>query len=305
MIDQISIQFDQGFLKTINIALAIIMFGVALDIKLSQVKNILRRPKTPAIGLFIQFMALPALTMGLIYLFNPAPSIALGMILVAACPGGNLSNFLTCFSGGNTTLSVTMSAISTLLSVIMTPLNFSFWGSLNPQTAKLIQQIEVNPFEIFLTVLTILIIPSILGALFGFYFSNLADKIKKPFKYLSILFFIAVVGGALNANWEHFLNYIHMIFTIVVVTNACALALGFYSGRLFKLSTDDSKAISFEVGIQNTGFGLILIFNFFDGLGGMALGAAWWGIWHIISGLILATFWARKGTIVPKKIIIN
>lgn len=305
MIDQISIQFDQGFLKVINIALAIIMFGVALDIKLSQVKSILKLPKAPVIGLCIQFIALPALTMGLIYLFNPAPSIALGMILVAACPGGNLSNFLTSLSGGNTTLSVTMSAISTLLSVVMTPLNFSFWGSQHPETAILIQQIEVNPLAMFKTVLLILIIPSILGAAFGSYFSGVSQKIKTPFKYLSILFFIGVVGGALKANWEHFLNYIHMIFTIVVVTNACALALGYYSGKLFKLSHEDSKAISFEVGIQNTGFGLILIFNFFGGLGGMALGAAWWGIWHIISGLILATLWSKRKTILTNKVVIN
>ena len=96
-----------------------------------------------------------------------------------------------------------------------------------------------------------------------------------------------------------------MIFTIVVVTNACALALGYYSGKLFKLSHEDSKAISFEVGIQNTGFGLILIFNFFGGLGGMALGAAWWGIWHIISGLILATLWSKRKTILTNKVVIN
>ena len=99
---------------------------------------------------------------------------------------------------------------------------------------------------------------------------------------------------ALSANWQHFLDFVGLVVFGVLIHNALALSLGYWSGRCLGLEMRDVRAVSIEVGIQNSALGLILIFNFFDGLGGMAIVAAWWGIWHIIAGLSLALFWSRR-----------
>jgi BASS family bile acid:Na+ symporter len=115
------------------------MFGVALDLKVSDFKAVLVMPKPVLIGLAGQFLLLPAFTFLLVLAIKPAPSIALGMMLVAACPGGNISNFLTHYARGNTALSITMTAMSTAVAIVMTPLNLSLWGGLNPETAKILK----------------------------------------------------------------------------------------------------------------------------------------------------------------------
>jgi BASS family bile acid:Na+ symporter len=293
-VDEIQIHFDPAALTLLNIVLGIVMFGVALDINVDDFKHIFRNPKAKFIGLFCQFFLLPASAFAIISLMDPRPSIALGIILVASCPGGNLSNFFTSFSGGNTALSITMSAVSTLCSIIMTPFNIAFWGGMNPGTAQILQQIEIDHWSIFTTILTILVIPSILGILVKDKFPVFAEKAKKTFHIVSFLFFLVFVGIALKINFDHFMNYVGSAFWIVLLTNGWAVSLGLISGKLFKLSQRDTQAISFEIGIQNTAFGLILIFSFFNGLGGMAIIAAWWGIWHVISGGSLALFWGRN-----------
>jgi len=125
-------------------------------------------------------------------------------------------------------------------------------------------------------------------------FPALAAKIRRPFKIFSLIFFIGIVVAALAVNWQNFINYIGLVFIAVLIHNVLALNLGYWSGRLFGLSEQDNRAVSIEVGIQNSGLGLVLVFNFFEGLGGMAIIVAWWGIWHIIAGLIAAFIFSRR-----------
>jgi BASS family bile acid:Na+ symporter len=295
-IDQVRLNFNPQGLLAINAAIGIMMLGVALDLKLDDFKRIVKAPKAPAIGLFAQFLLLPALTYLLTLVIKPHPSIALGMILVAACPGGNLSNLMTYLAKGNCAVSISMTAISTAAAIIMTPLNLSIWGSLNPDTAKILQKVSLSPMDVFTTVFIILGIPLILGMTLSRLFPNLANKVRKPFKIFALVFFILIILGALAANFKIFFQVIGLVVLAVFIHNALALNLGYWTGRLFHLEEGDCRAVCLEVGIQNSALGLILVFNFFGGMGGMAILVAWWGTWHIIAGLVTAFIFTRFKT---------
>ena len=293
-IDQVRLNFNPQGLFIINAAIGLMMLGVALELKLDDFKRILVGPKAPVIGLAAQFVLLPAFTFLLTLIINPPASIALGMILVAACPGGNLSNIMTYLARGNCAISVSMTAVSTVAAIVMTPLNLALWGSLNPYTAGILRKVSLSPLDVFITVFVILGIPLCIGLLISRSFPALAAKVRKPFKIFSLVFFIGIVAAALGINWQNFLNYVGLVFIGVLIHNALALNLGYWSGRLCGLSEPDNRAVSIEVGIQNSGLGLVLVFNFFNGLGGMAILVAWWGIWHIIAGLIAAFIFSRR-----------
>ncbi len=293
-LDQVRLNFSPQGLLVINAAIGIMMLGVALDLKLDDFKRIFVKPKAPAVGLAAQFILLPAFTFLLTLIIRPAPSIALGMILVAACPGGNLSNIITYLAKGNTAVSISMTAVSTLAAIVMTPLNLAIWGGLNPATAAILRQVSLSPFDVFFTIVVILGIPMAIGMTVSRIFPGLADRVRKPFKIFSLVFFIIIVAGALGANWQHFLNYVNIVILAVFIHNLLALNIGWWSGKLLRLSERDSRAVSIEVGIQNSALGLVLVFNFFGGLGGMAILVAWWGIWHIIAGLAAAFFFSRR-----------
>jgi BASS family bile acid:Na+ symporter len=293
-IDQVGLNFNPTGIAILNAAIGLMMLGVAIELKFDDFKRIFKSPKAPLIGLAAQFFLLPAFTFLLVLIIQPHPSIALGMMLVAACPGGNVSNLMTYLSNGNSALSISMTAISTTAAIIMTPFNISFWGSMNPETASILKQVSLNPLDVFITVFLILGIPLIIGMSIGHYLPNFAKKVKKPFKIFSLIFFIIILCGAVAANWQHFLNYVGVVMIAVFIHNALALNIGYWSAKLFKLDERDCRAVCIEVGIQNSALGLVLVFNFFNGLGGMAILVAWWGTWHIISGLFTAFIFSRK-----------
>ncbi len=294
MIDEIRLNLNSTGIAIINMAIGLMMLGVAFELKIEDFKRIIIRPKAPVIGLIAQFILLPALTFLLVLAIKPHPSIALGMMLVAACPGGNVSNLITYLSNGNSAVSITMTAISTVAAIIMTPFNLSFWGSLNPSTAAILKQVSLNPMDVFITVFMILGIPLIAGMSIGHYFPDVVQKIKRPFKIFSLVFLMVIICGALAANWQNFLNSIGIIMLAVLIHNAMALNIGYWSGKIFQLKERDCRAVCIEVGIQNSALGLVLVFGFFDGLGGMAVLVAWWGTWHIIAGLITSVIFNLK-----------
>jgi bile acid:Na+ symporter, BASS family len=294
VIDLVRLNFNAQGLLVINAAIGLMMLGVALELKLDDFKRILVAPKAPMIGLGAQFLLLPAFTFLMTLILRPPPSVALGMILVAACPGGNLSNIITHLARGNCAVSVSMTAVSTAAAVFMTPFNLALWGSLNSETHQILKAVRLSPLDVFVNIFIILGIPLILGLLLSHVFPALVVKARKPFKIFSLIFFIAIVVAALIANWQNFISYVGLVFFAVLIQNALALNLGYWSGRFFRLGEQDTRAVSIEVGIQNSGLGLVLVFNFFDGLGGMAIITAWWGIWHIIAGLIAALIFSRR-----------
>jgi BASS family bile acid:Na+ symporter len=293
-VDAVRLNFNPAGLLALNAVIGLMMFGIALDLKLGDFTRIIKSPKAPAIGLGAQFILLPAFTFLLTLVLPISPSIALGMILVASCPGGNLSNMMTYLAGGNAAVSVSMTAVSTGAAVVMTPLNLAVWGSLNPATASILREVSLSPVDVFFTIVMIMGIPMVAGMLVGRWFPGLVDKVRKPFKIFAVCVFLAVVGGALAANWQNFMRYVGLVAVVVALHNAMALSLGYTSARLFRLPPRDVRAVAIEVGIQNSALGLILVFDFFGGLGGMAIITAWWGVWHIISGLTVASFWSRR-----------
>lgn len=270
------------------------MFGVALDVQVGDFKRLLKTPKGAIIGIISQFLVLPFLTFLLVLALKPQPSIALGMMLVAACPGGNISNFMTSLAGGNIALSVSLTAFSTLGALIMTPFNLTFWASLYPPTNFLLTTVSLDYFELMQAIVLVLGIPLILGMYVRNKNLGLSLLLKKWLRPTSIIIFISFVVIAFYKNQGIFILYFQHIVFIVLLHNAMAFLSGYSLASLFKLDLEDKKSITIETGIQNSGLGLLLIFTFFDGLGGMAMIAAWWGIWHIISGLFLGIIWAKK-----------
>lgn len=293
-LDDVQINFDSQGLWILNIALALVMFGVALGITTDDFKNLLKTPKLVLLGVISQFVALPLVTYLFVILIKPQPSIALGMMMVAACPGGNISNFMTHLARGNTALSVSLTAFATFLAMIMTPFNFQFYGNLYEPTAAILNTIALDPFELVKIVVLILGVPLFLGMLFRNKYELLAVRMSNMLKPVSIAIFLGIVIIAFWNNVDIFNQYVHHVLTIGISHNLIAILLGLGIAGMFGLSFKDRKTLAIETGIQNSGLGLLLIFTFFNGLGGMAIIAAFWGIWHIISGLLLASFWARK-----------
>lgn len=291
-IDALELNLNTGGLMVMNASLFFIMFGVALELTIQDFKDLAKNPKSTLGGVFSQFVFLPVITYLFVLVVNPHPSLALGMMMVAACPGGNISNFFSQLAGGNIALSVTMTAIATLLAIVVTPLNFMFWASLYGPTNAILQEISLDLFEVFRIVVIILGIPLVMGMTLRHFKKELALRLTKWIKGFGIIFFAGFILVAFGMNLDNFVQNVHHVVGYVFIHNALALLGGFTIASLLKLSIEDRKSISVETGIQNSGLGLLLIFNFFEGLGGMALIAAWWGIWHIIMGFTIGWYWS-------------
>jgi BASS family bile acid:Na+ symporter len=277
----------------LSLVLASMILGIALDIHWRDFKAIVKMPKAIIAGLSAQFLALPAVTTGLTLLLELPAGIELGMILVAACPGGAISNFVTHLSNGNTALSMSMTAAASSLATVILPINFVFWSQVNPVTATLMTSIDVSGAALFINLIEVLALPLLLGIFIQHQWPKLAKPLHKVLKISSILALIAFIFIAIFRNQEAFLAHFGLVFTIVLMHNAVALLLGFLAGKYAKLSTRDIKATTIEVGMQNSSLAIAIVFSQFNGEAGMALICAFWGTWHIASGLMIAILFNR------------
>ena len=303
-IDSIQVSLNAGGMNTINIILAFVMYGVALGIKPRIFIEVFKKPKSVLLGMLCQLVLLPALTCLLAILLTGwiSPMMGLGMILVAACPGGNISNFMSSLGKANIELSVTLTAISTALAVILTPFNFWLWGSLYLHSAAVSAEIPtlvIPLWDVFKTIFILLGVPLVLGILTSQFLPKLANALKKPLQWLSIVIFVAMVVLSFSSNIDAFLISVKYIFIVVLIHNLLALSIGFGVGTLAKVPFRDRRTLTIETGIQNSGLGLALmlgtsLFAGFPPHGGMLVITAWWGIWHIISGLTVATVFNRS-----------
>ena len=324
-IDSINVTLNAGGMNTINIVLAFVMYGVALGIKPKMFIEVIRKPKSFILGVCCQFICLPLLTFLLTLLFGNWISwtMAMGMILVASCPGGNISNFMSSLSKANIELSVSLTAVSTALSIFLTPFNFWLYGNLYMNIMDVTPVIQTVPgavqdyigadmsvtpqlsiplWDVFKTIFILLALPLTLGILTSEFLPKVAEKLKKPFQWVSIIFFVAMVVLSFIGNLDAFLKCIKYIFLVVLIHNFLALMIGFSVGSAFKLPRPDRRTLTIETGIQNSGLGLVLllgtsIFAGFPPHGGMLVITAWWGVWHIISGLTVSTIfnYSKRG----------
>ncbi|MDX2249064.1 MAG: bile acid:sodium symporter family protein [Bacteroidia bacterium] len=292
--DTVALNFSPDGLLILDITLFVIMYGVALELRVDDFRLLFKKPLAPFTGLASQLVLLPALTLALVWMIRPCPSMALGMFLVAACPGGNISNFMSLLAKGNVALSVSLSATTTILAIVMTPFNFAFWSQFYPPAAELLETISLNPVDIFTKILLILALPLLIGMWTAQKFPDFTSKITRPIRILSIVFFAGYIVAALALNFDFFVKYIRFVVLIVLAHNGLALVGGYSLSKIVGLGTKDARTISIETGIQNSGLALVLIFSpIFNGLGGMAMIAALWGIMHIVTGLSIGTIWSR------------
>lgn len=284
-IDQVHLNLSSDSLWYLKIILGLIMFGVALELKFDDFKNLSKNPRSLVAGIIGQYFMLPFLTYIVILVTNPKPSIALGMMLVASCPGGNLSNYFTHLAKGNVALSVGLTSLSTVLAVFMTPFNIFFWSSKLPNVQNMLKEIHLESSEMISSVLLILGIPLVLGMLCSKYLPTFTLKAKKVLKIFSLICLIGFCVGAFSQNFKIFMTYIDQVIFLVTVHNVVIFMGAIILGKVMRLDWADTKAICIETSIQNSGLGLALIFQYFGGLGGMAFTAAWWGIWHMLTGV--------------------
>lgn len=299
IIDSTSVSLNAGGMNTINIVLAFVMFGVALGIRPKTFIEVFKNPKSVLLGMLCQIVLLPLFSFLLALAFGQSISwtMAMGMILVASCPGGNISNFMSSLSKANIELSVSLTAISTALAVFTTPFNFWLYGNLYLRFADIASEVphlSIPLWDVFKTIVILLGIPLVLGVMTSHYLPRVAQKLKKPLQWFSILFFIAMVVLSFMGNLDAFLKCIKYIFLVVLLHNLLALAIGWCVGSACRVPRRDRRTLTIETGIQNSGLGLVLllgtsIFADFPPHGGTLVITAWWGVWHIVSGLAVST----------------
>lgn len=286
-----SFQMSPTALLALNAVLAFMMFGVSLGLRPADFAAVLRRPLAPATGLAAQFLLLPAITCLVTWWLAIEPGLALGMILVSCCPGGTFSNVMTWIGRGNVATSVSMTAISSLAAVVMTPLNFALYGGLNPHTRGMLQDIALPADNMILLVVLVLALPMLAGMAIGTRFPQFVRRSERFFRSASLLVFLLFVAVSFSKHWQTAVQIAGSVLLLVIAHNALAFLIGNVSGRLTRLPLADRRAITMEVGIQNSGLALAILFTFYASAGEMLVVAGFWGVWHLVSGLSLAGFW--------------
>lgn len=286
--------FDAGQLLLLNVIIAVMMFGAALSLRLSDFARLRQAPLAPVIGLVAQFVALPALTTLAAWALAVPGELALTMILIASCPGGNFSNIMTWLARGDVAVSVSMTAASSLAAVVMTPLNFALYGGLNPATRPLLTSIDLGSGGLLQLALLVLGVPLLLGMLTRRQLPGLAGAIQPMLRWASIAILLLFVGIGFASNRAVLADHFADIVLLAVLHNTSALLLGWLAARAAQLPTGAVRAVTFEVGIQNTGLGLLIAFNFFPNQAAMILLIAFWGVPHLVSGMGLVWWWARR-----------
>lgn len=287
-IDEVTVELGRGSEIALGLALAIMMLSVALTLAPSNFNFLKKQPKPFIVGALLQLLGLPLLTLALCFAIKPSPSVALGMILISCCPGGNVSNVLVMLSRGNTALSVSLTAFSSFTAAFITPLAILFWCGLYPPTSKLLNSIDFNTWSFLIQTSVILVLPIVLGMLIKIYFGSFAKRIQKPLTILSTVLLLAIITLGLMKHWSTFLVLGVGVISLVVLHNGLAFLMGNLIAKFCRLDEHNQRAITFEVGIQNAGLGIVILLTQMSSLGGAAVVAGLWGVWHIMAGLLLA-----------------
>ena len=206
------------------------------------------------------------------------------MILVACCPGGNVSNLLALFGHANTALSVSMTATSSLAAAFITPISILFWLSLYGPTRELLTQIDFDVVSFLLQTLLILALPILLGMIVVWKAPELAARLQKPLGLIGAMGMIVIVGMGFYQYRDLIPKMFFLVFPLVIIHNTCALGLGYFTGLVTRADVPTRRALTFEVGIQNSALGFVILLTQISGLGGAAAITGMWGLWHLIGG---------------------
>lgn len=279
--------------------LALMMFAVALNLRVGDFALVVRAPRTVAAGLIPQFVFLPVATWALTMVLDLPANIELAMLLVAACPGGNVSNVVTHFARGNVALSVTLTALASVAAMVMLPLNFAWMAATNPQTAALLVTLAVDTQLLMVNLVAMLGVPMVLGLWVAVRWPHIAERLKKPLARLALAFLLVFIAAGLIQQRQLLTMALLPTVALVIAHNALGLAVGWLSAWAFGVGWPERRTITIEVGMQNSALALAVIASQFNNDLGMVIIASLWGIWHIVSGLLLAAVWQRNTPITP------
>ena len=287
LLDSVTLDLGGGSEIALTLILSLMMFAVALGLRTEHFRFFKDNPLIYFAGVFAQIIGLPALTVLLCFIISPPASVALGMILIACCPGGNTSNLLALFGRANTALSVSLTATSSLTAAFITPISIIFWSQLYGPTRELLTEINLDTMSFLLNTLLILALPLFLGMLIARFAPKLSERLQKPLSVIAGIGLIAIIMGACLQYLPIFFKLGITIFILVIVHNGLSFLMGYLAGILCKADIASRRALTFEVGIQNSGLGIVILLTQLGGLGGAGVVAGLWGTWHVIAGLLL------------------
>lgn len=289
-LDSLRIVLDPIGQTGVALALVLVMFSVALGLRIEDFSFLRDKPLLFVGGVVAQVVVLPLVTFFLILTIKPAASIALGMIVVACCPGGAVSNLLTYLSRGNVAASVALTATSSMLAAILTPTSILFWSNAYKPTATLLKTLEVNPLLFVLQTTILLAVPLVLGMIVAAKAPDVAKRIRKRTTILGVSVLVGVIIYGIAYFFPVLFPALPILGSVVVLHNTVAFATGALAGRVLSGVQATRRALTFEIGIQNSGLALVILLSQLKGLGGAAAIAAVWGVWHLVAGGLLAAF---------------
>ena len=267
----------------ITMLLGVVMFGMGMTLRLQDFKEIFRRPRDVFIGLSAQFIIMPLLAYGLAILFRLPPELAVGVILTGTCPGGTASNVMTFLAKGDLALSVSITMASTFLAPIITP--FSTWLLAGAW-------VEVSFVKMMLSIVQVVIAPIFLGIVVNHFFGDFVRRVVKLLPLVSIGAILLIIGGVVSVNASRILETGLILIVVVMLHNLLGYACGFGAAKFFGMNSAKTKAISIEVGMQNSGLAVSLAMSHFGAAA--SLPGALFAVWHNISGSIIANKFAQK-----------
>ena len=281
LVPQSSLWIDTSW---INYLLMVIMFGMGLTMKFKDFAMVITHPKDILIGCASQFIIMPLLAFGLCWVFHLDPALTAGVILVGTCPGGTASNVITYFSKGDVALSIGMTSVNTLLAPLLTP----------AITYLLLQKtVRVDVWGMFVNIITVILVPIVLGFIINKLFAKFTQKIVALLPVVSTIGICLTVATVVSHNAEKIYTSGALVLVVVILHNLSGYACGFGISQLFRMSPEKTKALSIEIGMQNSGLATSLATTAFPNLAMATVPGAMFSVWHNISGAILAAIYRR------------
>ena len=268
----------------VNYLLMVVMFGMGLTLKLEDFKLVFTRPKDIIVGCVAQFTVMPLLALALGKVFRLDPALLAGVVLVGTCPGGTSSNVITYLSKGDVALSVGMTRVNTLLAPFLTP----------AITYLLLKTtVTVDPVSMFLSIIKVVIVPIALGFIINKLWGKFTQKLVTVLPSVSVVAICLIVAAVVSHNAEKIMTTGAVVFVVVILHNLLGYACGFGIGKALHMSAPKTKAISIEVGMQNSGLATSLAGTAFPDLAMATVPGAVFSVWHNISGAVLANIYNR------------
>lgn len=288
-LDELRIVLDPIGQAAIGVALMLVMFSVALGLTTRDFALLADQPRLFFGGVAAQVLGLPALTLAILSLASLPPSIALGMIVVACCPGGATSNLMTFLGRGNVAYSVSLTAASSVLAAVLTPASILFWSNLYPPTAALLESLDVSPLTFLTQTMLLLLLPLVAGMLVAARWPAVAAWFRRWTAFAGGTVLGAVVVYGIVTFYPVLGPALPLLGSVAVLHNAAAFALGGLAGLVLGADRASKRTLIFELGIQNSGLAIVILIAQLEGVGGAAAIAATWGVWHLLAGGIIVT----------------